>query len=137
MQTFLPCAGFVASAKVLDYRRLGKQRIEARQILAALKTGNGWRNHPAVLMWKGYELALISYSNEMIREWKARGYNNNMEILPVDDPFVLPTWFGDDRFHASHRSNLLRKDWAYYSQYKWPEPDNLPYFWPTKEEEYK
>lgn len=33
MQTFLPYANFEASAKVLDYKRLGKQRVEAKQIL--------------------------------------------------------------------------------------------------------
>ena len=33
MQTFLPYPDFVKSALVLDYRRLGKQRVEARQIL--------------------------------------------------------------------------------------------------------
>ena len=33
MQTFLPYPSFDASAKVLDYRRLGKQRVEAYQIL--------------------------------------------------------------------------------------------------------
>ena len=36
MQTFLPYADFAASAKCLDYRRLGKQRIECLQILTAI-----------------------------------------------------------------------------------------------------
>lgn len=33
-------------------------------------------------------------------------------------------------FHASHRSNLLRKDPVWYSQFNWTEPNNLPYVWP-------
>jgi hypothetical protein len=61
MQTFLPYKDFKKSAKVLDNKRLGKQRVEAFQILNILlgrtKT-KGWRNHPAVLMWKGHSNAL-------------------------------------------------------------------------------
>ena len=52
MQTFLPYDDFVKSAKVLDYRRLGKQRVEAMQLLKAISGQGGWRNHPAALMWK-------------------------------------------------------------------------------------
>ena len=60
MQTFLPFSDFEKSAKALDYRRLGKQRIEAYQIWKVL-TGQttAWKNHPAVKMWQGYEQALL------------------------------------------------------------------------------
>lgn len=129
MQTFLPVPDFKKSAKILDYRRLGKQRVEARQILQALKTGKGWIHHPATKMWKGFELALIEYSNTMITEWISRGYKNTMKIIPVFS-FSLPPWFGDAAFHASHRSNLLRKNKEYYSKFNWKELDNLPYVWP-------
>ena len=36
MQTFLPYRGFTESARVLDTRRLGKQRVETIQVLRAL-----------------------------------------------------------------------------------------------------
>jgi hypothetical protein len=36
MQTFLPYEDFTLSAQVLDYRRLGKQRVEALQIYNVL-----------------------------------------------------------------------------------------------------
>ena len=39
MQTFLPYKSFEKSAKCLDYKRLGKQRIETWQIYSALKQG--------------------------------------------------------------------------------------------------
>lgn len=42
-----------------------------------------------------------------------------------------PSWFGNEEFHASHRSNLLRKDSIFYSQYYWDESSDLPYIWPT------
>ena len=51
MQTFLPYPDFTASAAALDPRRLGKQRVEALQVLRGLTVaGYGWRHHPAVRM---------------------------------------------------------------------------------------
>lgn len=44
---------------------------------------------------------------------------------------VLPPWFGNAALHASHRSNLLRKDATFYGQYGWTEKDDLPYVWPV------
>jgi hypothetical protein len=43
--------------------------------------------------------------------------------------FKIPIWFGDKKFHDSHKSNLLRKNPIHYSKYKWNVPDNLPYVW--------
>ncbi len=134
MQTFLPYADFDRSARVLDYRRLGKQRVEAETIRRTILYGSGWRNHPAVKMWAGFEAALVEYRDAVIREWVRRGYQNSMPY-GVDgggnDEIITPWWLGDERLHASHRSNLLRKDPHFYSQYGWKEPDDLPYFWPV------
>ena len=137
MQTFLPYRDFTLSAQSLDYRRLGKQRVEALQIFNALsgiptKTGRsyrGWLNHPAVTMWRGYEEALLLYKNKMIEEWILRGYNNTMEMVGVSENVEMPHWLGKEKLHASHRSNLLRKDFKFYSRYGWNEPDNLEYYW--------
>ena len=137
MQTFLPYKSFTKSAQVLDYKRLGKQRVEAMQIFNALtgvptksgKAYTGWLNHPAVVMWKGYEEALLLYKNKMIEEWILRGYNNTMEMLGVSDDVAMPHWLGSNRLHASHRSNLLRKDYKFYSQYNWKESNDLEYYW--------
>lgn len=131
MQTFLPYSSFSKSAKCLDWRRLGKQRVEAKQILNALDgTSKGWVNHPATKMWRGYEEALKLYMNVMITEWIDRGYNNSMELSPIGMVRV-PDWFGDEKFHASHRSNLLRKDPGHYSKFGWTELDNHEYVWPV------
>lgn len=137
MQTFLPYPSFVASAKALDYRRLGKQRVEGYQILRTLLgISDGWANHPAVKMWEGYEAALYLYTQACIKEWVARGYRNTM-ILPhfagINRP-VLPAWVGDDRLHSSHRSNLLRKLPEHYNQFGWTDNPNAPYWWPTQEQ---
>ena len=135
MQTFLPYPDFAQSAKVLDYRRLGKQRVEAMQILNTLQTGGGWKNHPAVLMWRGYLPALSLYFNAIVLEWISRGYKNKMQFLATEDNTVMPPWLGNEAFHASHRSNLLRKDPKWYGQFGWTEPPDLPYVWPVRKDD--
>jgi hypothetical protein len=126
------------TAESLDYRRLGKQRLEARiihNILTGQQKSNAWRNHPAVLMWKGYENLLAFYHNCMIYQWVKRGYNNTMSELPVDiNKLDVPWWLidPDDKLIISHRSNLLRKDPVFYGKYNWNLPSDIPYFWPTK-----
>ena len=78
MQTFLPFPDYNKSAKALDYRRLGKQRVECKQILKALDGSSGWKSHPAVLMWKGYEYQLCLYAITICEEWVFRGYKDNL-----------------------------------------------------------
>ena len=135
MQTFLPYEDFEETAKVLDYRRLGKQRVETKQILMTLiGQSTGWKNHPAVRMWRGYEGCLRLYGLFMCDEWIRRGYNDNLRpwFATLELPaFKDPHWMGDERLHLSHRSNLLRKDAAYYGQYWIAVPNDLPYWWPV------
>ena len=136
MQTFLPYPSFEESAKVLDWRRLGKQRVEGMQIINAIsgvprKDGRpykGWLNHPCSIMWNPYLPALKHYTNVIIQEWVNRGYNNNMEMYEVKN-MELPYWIGDERVHSSHRANLLRKDYEYYSKFGWTENSEDPYVW--------
>lgn len=150
VQTFLPYADFERTARALDDRRLGKQRVEALQILRALtRERYGWKNHPAVRMWAGYEEALASYGVAVCREWCRRGHADTCEAKIVDDfrsaglgaavrPAVdlaglglLPPWLGRRSFHRSHRSALVRKDPGFYRA-RFPRvPDDLPYVWPS------
>ena len=136
MQTFLPYDTFEESASVLDYRRLGKQRVEGMQIVNAIENPNkqGWQNHPIVIMWTPYVDSLKYYTNVMIKEWIRQGYNNNMEKYKLNFLNIkFPHWLGDVRFHSSHRANLLRKDYEYYSQFGWTENPKSPYVWHDKE----
>lgn len=137
MQTFLPYDSFIRSAKALDYRRLGKQRVEAQQILSTLMGRScGWTRHPAVLMWRGFEAALQMYHDTMIVEWLGRGYRNTMRLFRkqwLETP-PLPPWIGDESFHRSHRSNLLRKNPAFYGQIFTDVGPDLPYVWPVSAE---
>lgn len=131
MQTFLPYPSFIQSVQVLDMRRLGKQRVEAQQILNTLSGKSlGWKNHPAVKMWAGYENALSNYLAFAINEWTARGYVNNMARPKFHSQLTMPRWWGG-AIHASHRSNLLRKNPEWYGRLGWVEANNMEYVWPT------
>jgi len=149
MQTFLPVKSFVRSMEFLDVSRLGKQRIEATQILEILlqqnfftkenqsaapfqKNYGGFNRHPAVMMWVGHEQWLALYQNCCIGEWESRGYRNSIVRVPYDTKLQPPPpWLGYEPFHLSHRSNLLRKFPAHYRKF-WPyDPSDLPYYWPT------
>jgi hypothetical protein len=149
MQTFLPYADFAATAQALDPRRLGKQRVEALQVLRGLTvSGYGWRHHPAVRMWADCEEALTRYGLKICRQWCRTGRRDTCAAALVAElrsarhiivlrsqaelarAGALPAWLGDPDFHRSHQSALLRKDPAYYRPLFPGVPDDLPYVWP-------
>jgi len=152
VQTFLPYADFAATAHSLDPRRLGKQRVEAIQVLRAVTVpGYGWRRHPAALMWAGYEEALVRYGLEICRRWRELGHDDTCAgtLLadldaatgvrsPRDQEGLaaageLPPWLGDHAVHLSHRSALVRKDPGFYRDLFPDAPDDLPYVWPASD----
>ena len=148
MQTFLPYPDFAASAAALDDRRLGKQRVEALQVLRAItRPGYGWQHHPAVRMWRGHEEALAAYGLAMCDEWTRRGHPDTCaatirEDLAAsghsgprhqDNVTPMPWWIGDPAVHASHRSALVRKQPDHYRE-QFPDADpEIPYTWPAAE----
>lgn len=152
MQTFLPLPDFDESARLLDVRRLGKQRVEALQVLRGLTVpGYGWRRHPAVLMWTGYEEALARYGIQVCVHWRGLGHTDTCEATlrkdlreatgiaeprsqaELAEAGELPPWFGDDDFHRSHRSALVRKDPDHYGPLFPEVPPDLPYVWPASD----
>jgi hypothetical protein len=148
MQTFLPYADFARSAGVLDRARLGKQRVEAIQVVRAVTIATyGWRNHPAAVMWRGHLEALGAYSFAITREWTSQGYADTCAATiatdlaaagigtvrsqdELADAGLLPPWLGDESFHRSHQSSLLRKLPEHYGPLFPGVPDDLPYVWP-------
>jgi len=162
MQTFIPVTtSFEAMAKVLDNKRLNKQALEGWQVLMVLfeidpdgnhRPAKGWRNHPAVHMWRGHEAALNQYIQAMVDEWKARGFKSTIGdkaqqtmqhaldagIITSQRP-SLPVWVTDMELYelvaSSHRVALLNKEYSWYSQFGWPEdtgtrPELYSYVWP-------
>lgn len=145
MQTFLPLPDFAESARVLDRQRLGKQRVEAKQILLALDRGPSapWGTHPAVRMWRGHRLALCCYGRKVCEEWRRRGYADSLlewfqsyeRTQPLDTRYSAPPWWwGEERFHSAHRAALLAKLPGWYSQWGWSEAPGIAYWWPTEHE---
>ncbi|CAA9390586.1 MAG: hypothetical protein AVDCRST_MAG32-2288 [uncultured Nocardioides sp.] len=150
MQTFLPYADFERSARALDPKRLGKQRVETIQVVRALTVeGYGWAHHPASLMWKGFEEALGCYGLVCCDVWTRLGFGDTcaatiaadlraagvLEIRSQQElaaAGALPPWLGDEPVHASHRSALVRKDPDHYRQLFPDDPDDLPYVWPVR-----
>lgn len=143
MQTFMPFPDFEQTAKCLDWRRLGKQRVEALQIWDVIdgikhSKGNvpmiskGWKNHPAVKMWQNHVECLRLYGSIICQEWKNRGYNDNLLSVfgKIDYNCKIPFWLGNERFHLGHKSNLLRKDFKHYSQF-FIIPTDIEYYWPV------
>lgn len=152
MQTFLPFPDFERSARALDAKRLGKQRVETIQVVRALTVpGYGWANHPAVLMWRGFEEALGRYGFTCCEVWTELGFGDTCATtIATDlraagvatvrterelvDAGALPPWWGDEALHRSHRSSLVRKDPDHYRPLFPDVPDDLPYVWPVRSE---
>jgi hypothetical protein len=135
MQTFLPYTSYIMSAVVLDRQRLGKQRVEAAQLLRGLLITGSWTNHPASKMWKGHERSLAKYGLAICTEWISRGYRDSQETLfrtwIAELPETgLPSWFRSETFHRSHQSNLVRKFPEHYQKFFPNVPNDLPYVWP-------
>ena len=142
MQIFLPYSDMTKSLQTLDNKRLGKQRVETYQIISAITRRpkldgtpyKGWLNHPCTVMWKDYVPALQNYLNLSITEWINRGFKNTMKTEQIDyDKIVLPPFIGNERFHSSHRANLLKKEPEFYSRYNWTENPEDPYVWMDKD----
>ena len=155
MQTFLPYPDFEKSVRVLDYRRLGKQRVETFQVLNILldrTPTKGWRNHPAAKMWEGHEDWLFLYNEAIVKEIIMRGYKNstrdtfdqiyqeNFLMLESDEPW----WLGHEKLHYSHKGRLYEKDpdkyyfyheFADYRELGYTCCESCSYYWPTHVEE--
>ncbi|MCZ9338455.1 MSMEG_6728 family protein, partial [Streptomyces sp. TRM76130] len=88
---------------------------------------------------------------EICRVWREQGHQDSCAAslvaglagvrpgVPVRDQAELaqagelPPWLGDEPFHLSHRSALVRKDPEIYGALFPGVPDDLPYVWPDSD----
>ena len=144
MQTFITSAdensmlATLLTFEHLDSARLGKQRVEAKQIYTALSTGVGWIHHPATKMWANNLEALALYGHSACSEWIKRGYQDELRDwfahrVFQDGRVQWPWWFGHPEMVASHRSKLVHKAPDFYEPKFGKGPSRnayLPYLWP-------
>jgi hypothetical protein len=153
MQTFLPYAHFSTSAKFLDNKRLGKQRVEVLQLLRGQ-----FPNHPCHLGWRHNREALAAYGIRICQEWISRGFKdtclakidaevngmfdngNDKTLLTNTEDGLFLRWGEIYPYFKSHQMALLRKDVDFYGPqlikyggHAWVtvEELTLPYLWPV------
>jgi hypothetical protein len=162
MQTFLPYKDFTKTAKALDSKRLNKQILECYQILNVLSNDDpraGWRNHPAVKMWRGHEKALWGYAMTMLFEASSRGIKTDTNEKNLRTAWANnadnwgsgePDWYTDEvamkRLTITHKANLYKKDPIHYFDFFSSVAKSNPccpnrkepckYYWVTHEEKY-
>ena len=157
VQTFVTDRHHHNTARSLDRKRLVKQLLECRQIIEVINRGERtpegkitpWYNHPAVVMWRGHETALLSYMTAIKAEMQHRGYawQNNWDAIlgamtELADKDMIgsgnPDWIVDtdvyDNVIATHRASLYRKDSEYYAEWCDEHGDvcctSCNYYWP-------
>lgn len=159
---------FLFTAKVLDNRRKLKQAVEAKQIISIIMsmnsttsktssttsstTSSGFRNHPAVIMWKPYLPALILYYNTFVKCLIDNNFKlDKLTLMPLiqsdssdftktedksfDEFNIEMPWFVNFMpMIYSHRARLYQKDPIYYKdKFEFPEEYlSLGYIWPSR-----
>jgi hypothetical protein len=151
VQVFLPHKNFTESARALDQKRLVKQLLEGRQILAAIAgDSKGWVNHPATKMFRYSPNTLVAYLHAIATEMGMRGYKweNNWSFIEKyaqqlrNFDFGKPSWMHGTEFDKviiTHRANLYLKAPDLYPQYESAVDIYRPlvccescnYYWPT------
>lgn len=143
MQTFLPYPDFYLSSITLDNKRLGKQRVEAKQIMIALEKKRagikgGWQNHPATLMWEGRERMLARYGWHMCMAWIEKGFKDSLRPYFAHkhteyclQPLELMSRVFSPEFFDSHKAMLYRKDPVHYAKFADYAELYSNYVWPV------
>lgn len=142
MQVFVPLPNFNDSRKVLDKKRLFKQVIEIRQILAGMgmkvekNDGTFYRpthkNHPIYKTWEDQQGCLMHYHDLLLYECQQRNIKTNIKNFFPDSllhKFDYPSWWGREDFHSRHRAALLAKNPEWYGQFGWSEEPKIDYVW--------
>lgn len=126
MQVFVPYASPYRVASCLDMRRLNKQVIECRQILAAIRgESNAWKNHPCVKMYRDHTewLEYYVFCLECYRESVRASDEQDLDEMWIqshlaeewsDQADAITPPFLTEEFCKHHRDRLFTKDPEWY-----------------------
>ena len=155
-RTWVPLEDMTASAATLNQQHIVAQLGEGSIVLRALLEpcdGAGWRHHPAVRMWRGYEPAFVRYLVLHSAEARRRGYytvnfdrrfttaggaadffDTNFAVVSAHMPpnlvpasIVMPWWWGGE-IHARDRAALVARFPEHYGPI-WPDVEPLDEPW--------
>jgi hypothetical protein len=144
MQVFMPYPDAIRSVNCLDRYRLGNQIWrECKTII----TG-GWQHHPVSLIWRNHKPALADYAIRgaqclHVRKWTTEDIVIDLieffRPYLISGPIIYPKIVGFDRFHESHRLNLLYKFPQWYTKFFDEEvPEEKPmYIWTKPNPKFK
>lgn len=133
MQTFITSHIFADAAASLDRLRLGKQRVEAKQILLAnlrLEDSDKTpfysrvRKHPVARAWKGFEFYLAEYGKVICTEWTRRGYKDTLWQFFYDLALAASVtndykkWWKDPKTVRFYQALLHHKSPELYPQWR-------------------
>lgn len=116
MQVFTPYKNPLECAEALwsDSKRLNKQIIECKQIIAAIDGAKAWQNHPVCLMYKEHKEWLKAYLDCFVN-FRNRNipmaYQSNGIAIALTPPFLT------DEFCDQHKRRLYTKAPKLYPQF--------------------
>lgn len=129
MQVFVPYGAPLLCAEILDARRLNKQIIECRQILAAIRgESSAWKNHPVVKMYRDHAKWLEYYMHclECYKSYQDL-YDTDLDDA-LHDLELAREWnrvandthplFFDSDFYDQHRRRLYTKSPKDYARFE-------------------
>ena len=132
MQVFI-IGSPLETAKILDKRRLNKQIIECNQILNVLYgKSTSWKNHPAVLQYKGYEYWLEMYMKTL------HYYDKGIELVNDANEEAMkhtPNFHTQEYFNQMKR-RLYTKDSNKYSQFSEFGTSDVNWYWSNTENKF-
>lgn len=115
------------TAKILDKRRLNKQIIECKQILAAINGENkAWFNHPIVHMYKNHAKWLRVYM-WILDEWNAEKSDLLMLMHMNDWAEKNKPEFLTEEYYTQMKCRLYTKDKNHYNM--WGELEETDVNW--------
>ena len=133
MQLYLPYPDFEKSVQCLTTNHLNRVRTNCQLMAKAFLEPSRWCYHPSFKAWKPYYKAFQYYHDCVVKEWIGRGFNTKAVLFgaPKPERKDMPWFIGNDRYHSSMRSNLIRLNFTYKERCEWVEDGKQPYLWPN------